>query len=84
MAAMAYVSKEEQELWKDLEEGGLLPIEIENGIIPECATYKGTFTEYDTTYEEWEGVSGKTYWLILERYIKGVSGKTYTVTFKRG
>ena len=69
MMTMTYISKEEEmELWEKLENEGLLPIEIENGILPECATYYTTETDHHkTTYEVWQGVSGKFYHLIKER-----------------
>ena len=45
-----------------------LKIELKNEVLPECAMYKGTFIDnHNTTYEEWIGVSGKIYKIILKR-----------------
>ena len=50
---------EEEELWKDLEEAGLLPTEVKT--LPECASFK----EFDHHGNEiWQGVSGREYEII--------------------
>lgn len=51
--------EEEEELWKDLEEAGLLPTEVK--VLPECSSFK----EFDHHGNEiWQGISGKEYIII--------------------
>lgn len=57
------ISKKEYEerlLWKELEEDGLLPIQV--NVLPECASFLGTDERHGTTF--WRGVSGKMFELM--------------------
>ncbi len=57
---------EEEMLWSEMEEMGILP--IETNVLSECAIYQRTETNHHgITYEVWKGVSGKIYHLIKER-----------------
>lgn len=51
---------EEHQLWCELEEDGLLPIQVT--VLPECASYLGTDERHGTTF--WRGVSGKMFELM--------------------
>ena len=46
---------QEHQLWCELENDGLLPIEV--SVLPECASYFGTDDRTGHTF--WRGVSGK-------------------------
>lgn len=48
---------EEHQLWCELEEDGLLPIQV--NVLPECASYLGTDERHGTTL--WRGVSGRMF-----------------------